>query len=444
MSIDRESWLFGRSGVFKSLRHLMMVVTPSLYMVAIVTAYRWYFIAVAVLFILSLLCEWEGSSSWAGIGSLLTAIGLFWCALALSALWALDPGLTIGALWLPALYIGLFLCVARWSRERTLVEQTAPFAVLVWAVAGVYLWVYMQFGAIRPVNEDVDTAFGAGSNLGAMHVLVAMPLLLWRLRVAPTLWVVLTCVVGVGVLVVSGTRSALLITPILVLVLAMMWTADTRKHSGYLLRALAVFVALGVVMATSLIGVATWERIADLSQYFSDPSTLLLAGEADYERAITYLEGWNAFVSHPITGIGYWNLTAWLEMRYGWGTSSHNILVTLLGEAGLPAALAFTYVIAQFIARIRMGMRIDVRTSGRAFCAALAVAMLGTLLIAFFHQLLDFQVFYMLLGLASALPVVPQGLTSLRGFLGAGGRTEVAVRPVVVLSHDPVQRRSAL
>ena len=86
-------------------------------------------------------------------------------------------------------------------------------------------------------------------------------------------------------------------------------------------------------------------------------------------------------------------------------------------------------------------MRMDLRVSGNAFCSALAVAMLGTLLMSFFHQVLEFQVFYILLGMASAMPVVPRGLKLLRGPPLVSGRAQELDRPALVISLSPSGQR---
>jgi hypothetical protein len=334
---------------------------------------------------------------------------VFLACLAASSIWALEPLATLTALGLPMVYGLLAVCVARWSQQESLWRQTSPFVVLAWAIAVAYAYVYLRFGSLKPVDEEIKAAFGAGSNAGAMHILVALPFLLWRVRARVDLLSSVSLILALGLLLVSETRTAYVIAPIIVAIsLARPGLAGTARAWRVVKALAAVSVLIGMTALTP-VGQIVSDRLIGAVMSLADPTALLDPQQGDYERAITYLEGWNAFLHNPFGGIGYMNLSNWLQARYGWGASSHNLLVTLLAEAGWPAALAFVFLMFCFVKVCISGARLDPRPLAAQFYWAIGIAMGAALMLSMFHQLLEFQMFYIVFGMALSAPTLPAG-----------------------------------
>lgn len=54
-----------------------------------------------------------------------------------------------------------------------------------------------------------------------------------------------------------------------------------------------------------------------------------------------YIDTWNAFLAHPITGVGLGNLGFYALFKISASASAHNIILGLLGETGIVGALIF-------------------------------------------------------------------------------------------------------
>jgi O-antigen ligase len=398
----------GFAGIASDARHLAIVLLPASYFIAVVTQYRWYFLCLALVVMAGVAREWHRFVSWQYSRRLLLPLAAFLLSLALSSTWALDPAVSLTGLALPVTFAFLCWSVAGWAQEQPFLRQTTPLVVLVWGIAAVYVYVFLRFGTLKPIDEDVATVFGAGSNAGAMHLVAALPMLLWRMRVHPRMSSRLAIGLTVGLLVVSGTRAAYLVAPLVAAASLLAFGEQRKVRLSSLMKAGVMVAATAGLVAATPLGQSTIERLGATTATLLDPTDLLEPQTADYERALTYLEGWRAFTEHPVTGIGYQNLRVWIEHYYGFGTSSHNLLVTLLSEAGWPATFAFGALMIVFFGVIAGGRRIDPRPQARNYYAAVAVSMAGSLGLAMFHQLLDFQMFYILLGIATAAPVLPR------------------------------------
>jgi O-antigen ligase len=127
------------------------------------------------------------------------------------------------------------------------------------------------------------------------------------------------------------------------------------------------------------------------------------SGEAvvDLERAWTFEQGWEAFIEHPVLGIGYNNIGKRVEENYGAPVVSHNILLTLIAESGWPAFVIFIVLISGFFKRVWWARRNREETD-RGFHTACMISMMAALLSAMAHPLLGFPLFYVILGFGHA------------------------------------------
>jgi len=110
-----------------------------------------------------------------------------------------------------------------------------------------------------------------------------------------------------------------------------------------------------------------------------------------------------------------------VEDAYGVKIVSHNILITLIAEAGWPGFILFVWMMWTFFKRTTAAMATRGQKN-RGFYQACIISMVVTLAAGMAHPLLGFPMFYVVLGL---------------GYAAAGERA-TAVAPI--MSHRPVLR----
>jgi O-Antigen ligase len=121
----------------------------------------------------------------------------------------------------------------------------------------------------------------------------------------------------------------------------------------------------------------------------------------DLERILMFQQGWESFTQHPLLGIGYDNLGERVADTYGYEVVSHNILITLITESGWPGFILFVLLIREFLRRTGRAETCDEqRTKG--FYTACKFSMIVALLSGMAYPLLQFPLFYFLLGLGYA------------------------------------------
>jgi O-antigen ligase len=146
---------------------------------------------------------------------------------------------------------------------------------------------------------------------------------------------------------------------------------------------------------------AVFERILLIASIQQNPADAV----QETERLTMYLEGWNAFIAHPVLGIGYQSLAQLTLARDGNEVSSHNLLLTLIAEAGWPAFAIFVGLMAAYFRRLNKGVSGNVTETDRDVLTAMRLSMIGLLVGSMFHQLIAFHLFYALLGAAFGLSV---------------------------------------
>ena len=93
----------------------------------------------------------------------------------------------------------------------------------------------------------------------------------------------------------------------------------------------------------------------------SNPLTLVLVDRISsldtsssfFSRVNYYADVWNAFLNHPITGVGFGNLSyyATFILAADASPSAHNIVLGMLGEIGIVGAI-FYFLILGFLLKI--------------------------------------------------------------------------------------------
>lgn len=381
----------------------LCLIAPALYVPGILIGFRWYFLGLALSVVVAF-CLWRVvrpmPTAFRQIG---LALGGWLAVNYISALWAIDAptvvlasvNLTIlAALWFVGAVIGRF--VAPLSLARF-------FSYCIVAVGTVFAYMLLTYGTVRPVTDEITRVFGAGSNIGAMHTVVALPLLLWRVHAKPSLPSVLTVLVAVMIVVSAQSRAAYLSMALVFMLWMVLHVSPRYSRSVRLILGIAM-VAILAAIATA-VSPATMLRLINVGRAVSDPTLLIGDGQSDLARLATYYFGWVAYQEHPWLGIGYRTLQLFMENQIGYGEASHNLIVTLMAETGIPGTLAFSILMLVFFNTVKNGVHTAASISEANWRVAVGIAMMSTLLNGMFHQVPEFQFFYLLLGLVSGWSV---------------------------------------
>ncbi len=218
-------------------------------------------------------------------------------------------------------------------------------------------------------------------------------------------------VIGLGI-VLSMSRGAWLGLMISFAVMALVWGPRTRRLVVPTVAASLVFVALALmgvlppILANRVTSVTNNFGVFDVRQVELTPENFAVV-----ERMAHWQAGWEMFVDEPLLGVGPGNYPAVYEAYYirPWREPlghAHNYYLNMAAEAGLTGLfallvvlfLAFRTLLRRYRAIGRPDMVHDAgldappRPSGalsRPFARALAVGLLGSLVVVCTHNLFD-------------------------------------------------------
>lgn len=209
--------------------------------------------------------------------------------------------------------------------------------------------------------------------------------------------------IGLAILL-SQSRGAWLGLVLSFAIMAVAWGARTRRLVVPTLAAGLVFVVLAL---TGVLPPALANRVTSVTSNFGifDVREVVLSPEnhAVVERMAHWQAGWEMFVDEPLLGIGPGNYPASYADYYvtPWREAlghAHNYYLNMAAEAGLAGVLALSIVLflafrtllQRFRAIERGGAAYAGRlTLSRAFGRALAVGLLGSLVMLCTHNLFD-------------------------------------------------------
>ncbi len=127
----------------------------------------------------------------------------------------------------------------------------------------------------------------------------------------------------------------------------------------------------------------------------------------DLERRLLWLISYEAFVEHPVVGVGYGGIGDRFDDAFGYVMTSHGFVTTLLGETGILGTILFLLVMLGYFRRIGRAIRAGVSDEkATSFLRASRAAMIGILVIGLFHQVYQDQIFYILLAWGYAAPEI--------------------------------------
>lgn len=390
------------SEIGRSNAKYLLILPAALYVPAPITGFRWYFASIAIMLAVSV-----GSTGRIRSGmAYITAPLAIWMAVNFaSAGWADDPYVaTISSAYVLILASFLLGGAALLANSNAYVAS-GIFAYTTIAIAVAFSYVIALYGSVRPTTEAVANLFGAGANAGAMHCAVGLPILLWRCSVRRSIGNYVLVAIAVLCILFAQSRAGYMAAAVAV-TLWLIGRTDPRRTLGSKLVATSLLLG-GLAILAVAFAPTTIDRLVNVALAVRDPTLLVAEGQGDFSRLATYYFGWLAFISSPVLGIGFHNLQSFMEAQVGFGEGSHNLIVTLLAETGLPGAAAFTLLLYRFFRRINCAISAPQISIHEAdWWIAIRAAMITTLVVSMFHQLPEFQYFYVLLGFVAVSTAV--------------------------------------
>jgi O-antigen ligase len=394
----------------KRLLIRVCLLTPALYLPGILLGFRYYFLGLALSLIAALvMIKAVPRALPTGFGRIGWALGLWLGINFISATWAGNVEATLIASSYLLILAIFWLSGAAVALNASPVMQVKFFAFSTVASALVFTYVLLAYGSVRPLTEEVARVFGAGANAGAMHAVVALPMLIWRMQLKRSLSSVLLVLLAFVIVGMSQSRAAYLSIAVGCMLWAVLHQTPRYTRGARLLFGLAV-VSVLVLLAFAVVP-QTMLRLTNVGRAFSDPTVLVADGQGDFSRLATYYFGWLAFKESPWLGIGYRNLEPFMEDKVGFGEASHNLIVTLLAETGVPGTVAFIALMVIFFRTVRQAVAAAPTRDEANWRIAVGIAMVVALLSGMFHQVPEFQYFYLLLGLTSSWQTAQVGKT---------------------------------
>jgi O-antigen ligase len=325
----------------------------------------------------------------------------FFGYLLLTAAWAEYPSQTVLAMGINSIFLLVWALSYLMARNYPVEKIAQLFVGVPYVVAGTFVYTYARFGAIRPYDGATLKSFGSIGNAAGLWLGLSLPFLFWliqrgykkrRIEVYLALFLIL----------VSESRAAYVLAVFCLLINAVV---NGQKISHYLtgtLKALALMTAVfslayyapltRTVINQAMQRVLVDDVVANASQTAAGDEAVV-----DAERVWMFEQGWQAFTEHPLLGIGYDNISKRIEENYGPAITSHNLLLTLGAESGMPGSLIFIIMIVAFFKRVAWARR-NQPVADKGFHTACMASMAAALLSAMAHPLLALPLFYVLLG----------------------------------------------
>jgi len=310
-----------------------------------------------------------------GVVKSFVPVCLYFAALLLGCLWARYPATTLE--WVTIDGIELFVFGITY-----LTALNVPRARMVDGLAFLSLPAIAATLFLAEVDPEASRSGGL-----ALAVLPSLVPFAWlRLRQRPLLsgLALLTIVV---VTITSRSRTPILATALNLVLSAAVFRVTWRGVG------VAVIAGLGISSYEPLrrLALGSWVRFT--YQDIREEGLLIHAENPDVLRERINHDGFHLMAESQPYGIGYMNYLRWSEDVYGYGSNLHNSYQTWVAEGGTLCTVAVLWMLGRhYWLTVRLGPE----------SKALAIAMSGLLLMAWFHQVHQMPMLFAMLGLGCA------------------------------------------
>jgi len=319
--------------------------------------------------------------------------------LMLTAIWAEFPERTLVAVAVDLIFVlvwGVFFVLEVMYREE---EIARLFVYVPYAVAATFIYLLARFGALRPFDETSADQIGATANLCGQWLVVSLPFIYWLIRRGDKRRYFELCL-GLFLIAIAQSRTAYVLVLFFFVTETIMYGKSAKLffiESAKFVGALVLLAALAWTLPVTRTLVLDGLQRAVTTQ--TDYNT-----DVDIEREEMLLVGWESFRENPWLGIGYHNLGERIGEDFSREIESHNLVITLVAECGWPGLILFCWMIWEFFKRTkRARKKLGTETGG--FYAACQISLIAALLTGMAFPLLEFPLFYAVLGLGYASTV---------------------------------------
>lgn len=331
-----------------------------------------------------------------------------------SALWSPSPSTTLYFLGADLVNFAAFIVGYTWALSTSERALGGFFELQALMILPIILWFFLTIGQLY------NAKLGAVRTGFATSCLISLPFIIWRLRRRTSFSGVLLLMIALSILLSGDSRSAVLITPVLVIG-AFFFVGHARVPlSRRMAPLLAIVVMLGagsVLVPTFRSGISqSIERLTSsgpvgtrltISSTLLDEVKLPAEQRVDIERRLQLFVSAQSFLSHPLLGAGFQSTLAIIRNTVGWNVSAHGLPSTLLGETGLVGTTIFVWMIARFFRRINYAKSLTTNPQRADFYSTCKLTMLGILLLGLFHQVDQIPQTFVLLAWGYAGPSPP-------------------------------------
>ncbi len=380
----------------RRLNYLAALIALFSYFCAILSYFRIFYILITLAFCLSLFFVWAGYMRNPGLSRHARPLLIFFAYLGATAFWSEYPRQTLETVAVTSIFLIVFALFFLLKSNYDENEVMQLFRYVPYVVAITYIYLGLRFGAIRPFDLDTADSIGATANAGALWLVASLPFIFCIVRAGDkrARWELF---LAYFLIAVSESRAGYLLAVFCLGADVYLRRASLRRFSRdavkYAVLVLALVAFAWYLPVTRPLIEEGFGRAAQTSR--ED------AAAADIERLAMMQVGWDSFLEHPLWGVGFDNVGPRVEDAFGVKIVSHNILITLIAEAGWPGFFLFVWLMRTFFKSTTSALATR-GDQNRGFYVACVISMVATLLAGMAHPLLGFPMFYVVLGVGYA------------------------------------------
>lgn len=376
-----------------SFSRSILTVVFALYPVFTLYFYSGHFVLLAGGLMLVLVLEASVTAGRIWVDRRSFPVYLFYLMPATSALWSRYP---LDTLWSGALMLANIAIFHLASRANAVERDTLIMrlsVIIPLASFAAFTAIYFEYGSVRVLSRTMADEVKSFSNHGAALSVLCIPYLLALTRIAQNKRMAYLCL-GVAIMVVllSQSRGAYLMLAFILIASPYFMTSQLGDRIMIYLRTTGFLMAIAVVVYLSFGYERTLAPVVERftqSQILSEGLGAPTKGDADYTRALIYAEGIDLIREHPLMGIGYHGFARYLEEKSGVYRVSHNLIITIWGEMGIPGLFVSIWLLAAVVINLRRQKRLENSSQqDRLIAAATSMALLVVIMHGQFRPVL--------------------------------------------------------
>lgn len=289
--------------------------------------------------------------------------------------------------------IAAFLIGAIWRFYFKPSEVSEFFPVLALGYVMLSAINYTLFGDLMAVEQ------GSFRTEIAAVIAMTLPVLIARALVLRSIWSACIAIAISALAIYGQSRTTLMILVLAVCILGVMHFR-ARLIPAYLVGFVTLMAGLTVLPSEIFDRLSNQTQLeateSAIAEELSKPSGM----QVDLDRRIILLVAKNEFLDHMAFGIGYMGLSSAVEKHFGRSISAHGLIPALLAEIGLVGGVILLVTLARSFSALRWSMRRSASIVERTFISHMAVSLALLVVFGVFHQLVEYPIFWLLVGFA--------------------------------------------